>query len=45
MKKLLMISLLVAGTFASVGTVSASDYGSGYPDWAQIAMDTARINN
>ena len=40
MKKLLAISLIVAGTFASAGIASADDsaYASGYPGWVHDAM-------
>ncbi len=38
MKKLLIVSAIVLGTFASVGSVSALDAYSGYPTWAQDAF-------
>lgn len=44
MKKLLAISLIVAGTFASAGVVSALDYSAGYPDWANTALDSSEDN-
>ncbi len=38
MKKLLIVSAIVLGTFASVGSASALDVNSGYPTWAQDAF-------
>ncbi len=40
MKKLLIVSAIVLGTFASVGTASAADFNAGYPGWAQDAFST-----
>ncbi len=37
MKNLLIVSTIVLGTFASIGTVSALEF-SGYPTWAQDAF-------
>ncbi len=41
MKKLLIVSTIVLGTFASIGGASALDASSGYPGWAQEAFDSA----
>ena len=40
MKKVVIISMLIAGTFASVGTASAADLFLGnYNSWAVDAFD------
>ncbi len=41
MKKLLIVSAIVLGTFASVGSVSALQF-AGYPTWAQDAINGGR---
>ncbi len=38
MKKLLLVSTIVLGTFASAGGAFALDTSSGYPGWAQDAF-------
>lgn len=40
MKKLIIVSLLVASTFAAAGSASAIDkvFLKGYPGWAQQAL-------
>ena len=38
MKKLLIVSTIVLGTFAGIGGASALDSSSGYPTWAQDAF-------
>ncbi len=40
MKKILLVSMIVASTFAGVSAASA-----GYPDWAVTAMDLNGDNN
>ena len=44
MKKLLIVSVIVLGTFASVGAASALDFSAGYPDWAQDAINSGENN-
>ena len=44
MKKLLIISTIVLGTFAAVGGASALEF-TGYPEWAQDANISGDLNN
>ncbi len=45
MKKLLLVSTIVLGTFASIGGAFALDVGSGYPDWAKEAISGGAESN
>ena len=44
MKKLLLVSALVFGTFAAVSGASALEF-TGYPQWAQDANISGDLNN
>jgi len=44
MKQLLMVSVIVLGSLASVSGASALNF-SEYPDWAQQAVNSGEMNN
>ncbi len=45
MKKILLVSMIVASTFAGISAASAVNFASSYPAWAVEALDTNEINN
>ena len=45
MKKLLVISTIIVGTFASVGTASALDFSNAYSGWAIAALNSDEMDN